>query len=64
MRKKFGPETKEAGLNPEKWTTYKTVQYRQGSFYTRDTFLKNVAQIKILQIKHKISIYNTEFCGG
>jgi hypothetical protein len=38
--------------------------YRQFSFYTRVTFLKNIAQTEIMQIKHKIPIQNSVFTGG
>jgi hypothetical protein len=31
-------------------------QYKQVQFYARITFLKNIAQIKIMQIEHKIPI--------
>jgi hypothetical protein len=35
---------------------YVNYQYRQVSFYARDMYLKNIEQIKIAQIEHKVSI--------
>jgi len=37
----------------------KVIHYRQISFYTSNMFLKNV-----MQIEHKIPIYNSVFPGG
>jgi hypothetical protein len=38
--------------------------YRQVLFYARDTFLKNITQIKITQTKHKVPTENITFPGG
>jgi hypothetical protein len=38
-------------------------EYRQVVFYPRVMFLKNVAQMKIVQIEHKIPIWNIVFPG-
>jgi len=37
---------------------------RQITFYARIMFLKNIVQIKVVQIEYKIPISNSVFAGG
>jgi hypothetical protein len=39
-------------------------KFRQVSFYTRVMFLKNIAQVLIVQIEHKFPIKNSIFRRG